>query len=216
MAEDDGGLVTRMEMLLVEVQTTRNALETKTREIEQLKLSRDRPMVKRADNAGIQQMQRDIEQRREELRSVQGHLSSKMSEHERAKLRFKELERKLEALDLEEKGDEKFVEELRAKNKALQTALRKVQKELLVKEQETKRAETRLQEVRGRHRRLKDQEGAALKTLTELGYSVRDLDQIRATVEKKESDLITIEEISDMMDDVSGATSRSSVYPLRA
>ena len=44
---------------------------------------------------------------------------------------------------------------------------------------------------------------AAAKTLQDLGYSVRDLDQMREMVDSKESDLVTIEEISDMMDDVS-------------
>ena len=61
---DEAGLVAKMEMLLVQVETTKKAVATKSQEIEQLKISRDRPVARRADNAAIQQMQRDIDDHR--------------------------------------------------------------------------------------------------------------------------------------------------------
>ena len=210
MAElDEAGMVAKMEMLLVQVETTKKAVATKTHEIEQLKLSRDRPVAKRADNAAIQQMQRDIDGQRAELQAVLESVRQKEGEFERASQRVEDLKRKMELYNLEDSADEKRVEELRGRNRELLTKLRKLQKELLLREQETRRGDARLQEVQARHARLRQQEEEALRTLQQLGYSVRDLDQMRETVDAKEADLVTIEEISDMMDDVSTAVCRN-------
>ncbi len=208
---DEAGLVAKMEMLLVQVETTKKAVSTKTQEIEQLKISRDRPVAKRGDNAAIQQMQRDIDNQRAELQAVLDAVRQKESEFDRANQRVEDLKRKMELYNLEDRADEQRVEELRGRNRELLTKLRKLQKELLMREQEARRGEARLEEVQARHARLKQQEAEAMRTLQQLGYSVRDLDQMRETVDAKEADLVTIEEISDMMDDVSiGARHTSS------
>lgn len=211
MAEaDEAGLVAQMEMLLVQVETAKKAVATKTQEIEQHKISRDRPVAKRGDNAAIQQMQRDIENQRAELQAVREAVRQKEGEFERANQHVEDLKRKMELYDLEDRADEKRVEELRGRNRELLTKLRKLQKELLLREQETRRGDARLEEVQARHARLKQQEEEAMRTLQQLGYKVRNLDEMRQRVDAKEADLVTIEEISDMMDDVSTAVHSSS------
>ena len=211
MAQDEAEVVRRMEVLLVQVETTKKAVATKTHEIEQLKLSRDRPVAKRADNAAIQQMQRDIDSHRLELQTVRDAVGQKESELERANQHIQDLKRKLELYNLEDRADEKRIEDLRAKNRELRSKLTKLKKELLLRENETSRGRGRLEEVQARHARLKQQEEEARMTLQQLGYSVRDLDQMRETVDAKEADLVTIEEISDMMDDVSSTVRPTSV-----
>jgi len=200
---DEAAVVSRMEMLLVQVETTKKAVAAKTQEIDQLKISRDRPVAKRADNPALLQMQQDIDRQRAELQMVLEAVRQKQAEFQRASQHVMDLERKMELYNLEDRADEKRIDELRGRNRELLSKLRKLQKDLLLREQESRRGEARLQEVQARHLRLKQQEEAAAKTLQDLGYSVRDLDQMREMVDSKESDLVTIEEISDMMDDVS-------------
>ena len=150
---DEAGLVAKMEMLLVQVETTKKAVATKSQEIEQLKISRDRPVARRADNAAIQQMQRDIDDHRAELQGVLEAVRQKENEFDRANQRVQDLKRKLELYNLEDRADEKRVEELRGRNRELLTKLRKLQKELLLREQETRRGDARLEEVQARHAR---------------------------------------------------------------
>ena len=190
-----------MEMLLVQVETTKKAVAAKEGEISKLKQSRDRPAAQRASNPAVVSMQQDIERQRQELQMVQEAVRQKESEFERAQRREEDLQRNLELYNVEDRADEMRVDELRGRNRDLQAKLRKLQKDLFVREQEARRGEARLQEVQARGQRLKQQEEESLKTLQLLGYSVRDLDQMREIVESKEADLITIEEISDMMDD---------------
>ena len=190
-----------MEMLLVQVETTKKAVAAKEGEISKLKQSRDRPAAQRASNPAVVSMQQDIERQRQELQMVQEAVRQKESEFERAQRREEDLQRNLELYNVEDRADEMRVDELRGRNRDLQAKLRKLQKDLFVREQEARRGEARLQEVQARGQRLKQQEEESLKTLQLLGYSVRDLDQMREIVESNEADLITIEEISDMMDD---------------
>lgn len=190
-----------MEMLLVQVETTKKAVAAKEGEISKLKQSRDRPAAQRASNPAVVSMQQDIERQRQELQMVQEAVRQKESEFERAQRREEDLQRNLELYNVEDRADEMRVDELRGRNRDLQAKLRKLQKDLFVREQEARRGEARLQEVQARGQRLKQQEEESLKTLQLLGYSVRDLDQMREIVESKEADLVTIEEISDMMDD---------------
>lgn len=200
-ANDEAGVVARMEMLLVQVETTKKAVLAKTNEIDQLKSSRDRPVAKRAGNPALVSMQQDIDRQRAELQMVLDAVRQKEAEFGRARQREEDLQRNLELYNLEDRADEKRIDELRGRNRDLLTKLRKLQKDLLMREQETRRGDARLQEVQARGLRLKQQEEEAMKTLQLLGYSVRDLDQMRQMVDSKESDLATIEEISDMMDD---------------
>ena len=60
-----------MEMLLVQVETTKKAVAAKEGEISKLKQSRDRPAAQRASNPAVVSMQQDIERQRQELQMVQ-------------------------------------------------------------------------------------------------------------------------------------------------
>ena len=191
-----------MEMYLVQVETTKKAVAAKNAEIAQLQEnSRNRPAAKKADNPAVVKLQQDIQTRRHELQTTLSAVQQKEAEFERARLHEEDVQRNIDLHRMEDSEDDERIDEIRRRNRELQGKLRKLQKDLFVKEQETRRGEARLKEVEERGRRLKQVEEESLRTLQMMGYSVRDLDQIQQMVETKEADLVTIEEIADMMDD---------------
>lgn len=202
MAHADSAMVARMEKLLVQVQTTQKMVQNKEGEIAKLQQTAFARSNRAArSNPALAKLQEDIQMQQHMLRTMEDKVHKKQAEHESARRHEEEVTHRIEAWKLEDRDEDLQVEEMRRSNRELQNKFRHVEKEKFLRDQELQKMRVRLNDVEQRGRQMQQVAEDNRNTLMKMGYEVDNLDKLQSQADNLEADLVTIEQISDMMDE---------------